>query len=73
MIKYKILSMPWVDCAVAQSLLSVLWKSWKTQPMSNKKNSKKENNTFLNTYKLISGYLAKISNKGGMRKDFSTV
>lgn len=34
---------------------------------------KKANNTFLNTYNLISGYLAKISNKRGTRKDFSTV
>lgn len=37
------------------------------------KKTQKANNTFLNIYNLISGYLAKISNKWGMRKDFSTV
>ena len=45
----------------------------KKKHQKKKKKTKKASNTFLNTYNLISGYLAKISNKRGTRKDFSTV
>ena len=48
-------------------------KKKKKKPQKKKKKTKKASNTFLNTYNLISGYLAKISNKRGTRKDFSTV